>query len=187
MSVCEPQSIWRKLLVLSWLYCRVLFSFWISSSIHFPNCNALKTVNCCNQFWSNNHLFMKSCMPITTNRSINRQIKLGINTVHGYRYNGFGLMCFAVYTYVCHAADTYYVCCITYLLQNYSLHHFDSEIFQTQINGEIVNFEIFNSPKKQTKKIDFTTMAPQVELFLFVFWENCRHQKDISKLTDLYD
>ena len=29
-------------------------------------------------------------------------------------------------------------------------------------------------------------MVPQVELFSFVFWENWRHQKDISKLTDLY-
>ena len=47
-------------------------------------------------------------------------------------------------------------------------------------------FGIFNSPKKQTKKFDFTTMVPQVELFSFVFWENWRHQKDISKLTDLY-
>ena len=32
---------------------------------------------------------------------------------------------------------------------------------------------IFNSPKKRTKKkINFTTMVPQVELFLFVIWEN---------------
>ena len=29
-------------------------------------------------------------------------------------------------------------------------------------------------------------MVPQVELYLFVFWENWRHQKDISKLNDLY-
>ena len=29
-------------------------------------------------------------------------------------------------------------------------------------------------------------MVPQVELFSFVFGENWRHQKDISKLTDLY-
>ena len=27
-------------------------------------------------------------------------------------------------------------------------------------------------PKKLTKKIDLTTMAPQVELFSFVFWKN---------------
>ena len=44
---------------------------------------------------------------------------------------------------------------------------------------------IFNSPKKQMKKFNFTTMVPQIELFSFVFWENWRHQKDISKLTDL--
>ena len=29
-------------------------------------------------------------------------------------------------------------------------------------------------------------MVPQVELFSFVFLENLRHQRDISKLTDLY-
>ena len=39
-------------------------------------------------------------------------------------------------------------------------------------------------PKKRTKKFDSTTMVSQVELFSFVFWENWRHQKDISKLTD---
>ena len=37
---------------------------------------------------------------------------------------------------------------------------------------------------KNEQKFDFTTMVPQVELFSFVFWENWRHQKDISKLTD---
>ena len=35
------------------------------------------------------------------------------------------------------------------------------------------------------QKVDFTTMVPQVELFLFVFWENWRHHKEISQLTDL--
>ena len=47
-------------------------------------------------------------------------------------------------------------------------------------------FGIFNSPKNQQKKFDFTIMVPQVELFSFVLWENVRKQKDISKLTDLY-
>jgi hypothetical protein len=46
-------------------------------------------------------------------------------------------------------------------------------------------FDFFNSPEKWTKKFDFTTMVPQVELFSFIFWENWRHQKDISKLIDL--
>ena len=32
-------------------------------------------------------------------------------------------------------------------------------------------FGILNSPKKRTKKIDFTTMIPQVDVFSFVFWE----------------
>ena len=35
---------------------------------------------------------------------------------------------------------------------------------------------------QKTKKIDQTTMGPQVELFLFIFWKNSRHQTDI----DLY-
>ena len=41
--------------------------------------------------------------------------------------------------------------------------------------GQLISkclFGIFNSPKKRMKKFDFTTMVPQVELFLFVFWEN---------------
>ena len=56
------------------------------------------------------------------------------------------------------------------------------------LKGQLISkclFGIFNSPKKRTKKFNFTTMVPQVELFSFVFWENWRHQKDISKLTDL--
>ena len=44
---------------------------------------------------------------------------------------------------------------------------------------------IFNSSNKQTKKFDLTTMALQVELFLFIFQNNWKHQKDISKFTDL--
>ena len=55
--------------------------------------------------------------------------------------------------------------------------------------GQLISkclFCIFNSSQKRMSKFDITTMVPQVELFLFVFWENWRHQKDISKLTDLY-
>ena len=44
-------------------------------------------------------------------------------------------------------------------------------------------FGIFNSPKKLTKKFDFTTMVPQVELFSFVFWENWRHQKNYFEIN----
>ena len=47
-------------------------------------------------------------------------------------------------------------------------------------------FGVFSSPKKLTKKFDLTTMVPQVKLFSFIFWENWRHKKDISKFTDLY-
>ena len=41
-------------------------------------------------------------------------------------------------------------------------------------------------PKKQTNEIDFTTMKPQVDFFCSFFEGNLRHQKGISKLTDLY-
>ena len=49
-----------------------------------------------------------------------------------------------------------------------------------------MSFWYLHAPQKRRKTFDFTTMVPQVELFSFVFWENWRHQKDISKLTDLY-
>ena len=45
---------------------------------------------------------------------------------------------------------------------------------------------ILYCPKKRTKKFDFTTMIPQVDLFLFIFWKKLKtKKKDISKLTDL--
>ena len=47
------------------------------------------------------------------------------------------------------------------------------------VKGHLISkclFGIFNSFKNRTKKFDFTTMVTQVELFLFVFWENWRHQ-----------
>ena len=42
-------------------------------------------------------------------------------------------------------------------------------------------FGIFNSPKKQTKKFDFTTMVSQVKLFSFIFWENIFEVKAYRK------
>ena len=53
--------------------------------------------------------------------------------------------------------------------------------------GQLISkclFGVFNSSKKRMKKFDLTTMIPLVDLFSFVFWENWRHRKDISKLTD---
>ena len=60
----------------------------------------------------------------------------------------------------------------------------------TPSKGQLISkclFGIFKSPKKNEWKNStlLHTMVPQVELFSFVFWENCRHKKDISKLTDL--
>ena len=52
------------------------------------------------------------------------------------------------------------------------------------LKGQLISkcrYGFFNSPEKWTKKFDFTTTVPQVELFSFIFWE----KKDISKLTDL--
>ena len=46
-------------------------------------------------------------------------------------------------------------------------------------------FQAKVSSKKRTNEFYFTTMKPQVDLFLFVFGGNWRHQTDISKLTDL--
>ena len=40
--------------------------------------------------------------------------------------------------------------------------------------------------QKTNKPFDFTTMIPQLDLFLFVFWKKLNPQKTVSKLTDLY-
>ena len=46
--------------------------------------------------------------------------------------------------------------------------------------GQLISeglFGILNSPKKQTKEFDFTTMIPQVDLFSFVFLEELKTPK----------
>ena len=51
----------------------------------------------------------------------------------------------------------------------------NSKIKWTLFKGQLISkrlFGFFNSPKKRTKKIDFTAMVPQDELFSFFFWEN---------------
>ena len=45
-----------------------------------------------------------------------------------------------------------------------------------------MSFWYLQLSQKQTKN-SITTMLLQTEMFSFVFWENWRHQKDISKLT----
>ena len=65
---------------------------------------------------------------------------------------------------------------------------FDKDSLCILLKGQLISkclFSIFNSSKKQMIKFDFTTMVPQVKLFSFIFWENWKHQKDISKLIDL--
>ena len=47
-------------------------------------------------------------------------------------------------------------------------------------------FRAVVSSKKRMKEFYFTAMKPQVDLYLFVFGRNWRHQKNITKLTDLY-
>ena len=46
--------------------------------------------------------------------------------------------------------------------------------------GQLISkglFGIFNSPKNRMKKIEFTTMIPQVDLFSFIFWEKLKTPK----------
>ena len=48
------------------------------------------------------------------------------------------------------------------------------------IKGQLISkglFGILNSTKKRTKKFDFTTMIPQVDLFSFVFLEEFEDTK----------
>ena len=73
-----------------------------------------------------------------------------------------------------------------YLIMEFEI---PQQIWKVPFKGQLISkciYGILNSPKKLTKKLNFTTTVPQVKLFLFVFLENWRHQKDISKLTDLY-
>ena len=61
--------------------------------------------------------------------------------------------------------------------------------FKSGSKGQTKSKQFFQadvSSKKRTNEFYFTTMKPQVDLFSFVFGGNWRHQKDISKLTDLY-
>ena len=46
-------------------------------------------------------------------------------------------------------------------------------------------FNILNSSKKQTKKINLTAMIPQVDMLFVHFLEKFEDTKIISKLTDL--
>ena len=71
-----------------------------------------------------------------------------------------------------------------YLIMEFEI---PQQIWKVPFKGQLISkciYGILNSPKKLTKKLNFTTTVPQVKLFLFVFLENWRHQKDISKLTD---
>ena len=46
-----------------------------------------------------------------------------------------------------------------------------------EAKGQLISkclFGIFNSPKKRTKKFNFTTKIPQVDLFSFLFWEKLK-------------
>ena len=48
------------------------------------------------------------------------------------------------------------------------------QFFDKSDKGQLISkrlFGIFNSSKKGTKDLDFTTILPQVELFSFIFWE----------------
>ena len=54
--------------------------------------------------------------------------------------------------------------------------------------GQLISkclFGIFNSPQKTNEKFNIATMVTQVELFSFSFWENRKHQRNFSKLTEL--
>ena len=53
---------------------------------------------------------------------------------------------------------------------------------QLILKGSLRYPQIFQTQKNKPD----STMITHVELFLFVFWKNWRHQKEISKLTDLW-
>ena len=73
-------------------------------------------------------------------------------------------------------------------------HIFDKQFMKLHFNchsskGQLISKGVLMSllsSKKRTKEFNFTTMIPQIDLFSFVFGGNRRHQKTISKLSDLY-
>ena len=72
--------------------------------------------------------------------------------------------------------------------QSYAFYAFKNSAITITLSpakGQLISkclFGAFNS----SKQIRPNYYVPQVELFSFVFWKKWRHQKDISKLTDLY-
>ena len=62
-------------------------------------------------------------------------------------------------------------------------------VVRSTAKGQLISkclFGIFNSSITNEKIRPITTKLPHVDLFSFVFWNHWRHQKDISKWTDLY-
>ena len=56
-----------------------------------------------------------------------------------------------------------------YLIMEFEI---PQQIWKVPFKGQLISkciFGILNSPKKWTKKLNFTTMVPQVKLFLFFF------------------
>ena len=54
--------------------------------------------------------------------------------------------------------------------------------------GQLISkciFGVFNSPEKRTKKFNFTTMLPEVELFLLFFLEELKTPKRHFEIIDL--
>ena len=52
--------------------------------------------------------------------------------------------------------------------------------------GQLISkclFGVFNSPKNERKKFDFTTMIPQIDLFSLVFWVKLKTPKKHFKIN----
>ena len=53
-------------------------------------------------------------------------------------------------------------------------------LFGSDAKGQLISkglFGILNSPKKRTKKYDYTIMIPQVDFFSIVFWGKLKAPK----------
>ena len=76
-------------------------------------------------------------------------------------------------------------------------HRLDGMVYAIKVSYLTINIPIgqliskgrlgffFNSPKKRTKKFCPSRLGQKFEFSSSFFWENWRHQNDISKLTDL--
>ena len=80
------------------------------------------------------------------------------------------------------SVSDFYLLCMIYIRIPLHIDNF----YHLVTKGQFISkglFRILNSLQKRTKKFNFTTMIPQVDLFSFVFWEKVKAPKSPSEIN----